>query len=235
LFLEAGRPQPLLHRVSFMKKTIAPQLLLLSIALIAWFSIVAQFSISIPILVAKGMTYGEAVWRMFDYLTILTNILLAVCCTLLLLKPDSAPGRFFSRPGVLTAMALYIIFVGLGYNLLLRNHAPFTGLHRLSDEGLHTAVPLLFVLYWLLFAIKSGVQAKDSLLWLIYPLAYFVVAMVRGSLSGFYPYPFLNVALLGYPRVMANALMLLMGCFLIAMALVAIARYKRHSGSVVID
>jgi hypothetical protein len=211
-----------------MKKTIAPQLLLLLIALIAWFSIAAQFSISIPALVAKGMTYGEAVWRLFGFLTILTNILLAVCCTLLLLMPDSAPGRFFSRPGVLAALALYIIFVGLGYNLLLRNHAPFTGLHRIADEGMHTVVPLLFAWYWLLFAVKHGIQAKDGLLWLIYPLAYFVMAMVRGSLSGFYPYPFLNVTLLGYPRVMANAVMLLAGLFLIAQALIRIARYKRQ-------
>ncbi|GAC1551620.1 MAG: Pr6Pr family membrane protein [Collimonas sp.] len=212
-----------------MKKAIAPQLLLLLITLIAWFSIAAQFSISVPALVAKGMTYGEAVWRMFGFLTILTNILLAVCCTSLLLKPDSAPGRFFSRPGVLTALALYIIFVGLGYNLLLRNHAPFTGLHRLADEGLHTVVPLLFTLYWLVFAVKHGLQAKDSLLWLIYPLAYFAMAMVRGSLSGFYPYPFLNVTVLGYPRVMANAAMLLVGLFLIAQALIRIARYKRQA------
>jgi hypothetical protein len=211
-----------------MKKAIAPQLLLLLIALIAWFSIAAQFSISIPALVAHGMTYGEAVWRMFGFLTILTNILLAVCCTLLLLMPDSTPGRFFSRPGVQTALALYIIFVGLGYNLLLRNHAPFTGLHRLADEGLHTAVPLLFALYWVLFAMKNGLQAKDSLLWLIYPLAYFLMAMVRGSLSGFYPYPFLNVVVLGYPRVMANAVMLLAGLFLIAQGLIKIARYKRQ-------
>lgn len=211
-----------------MKKAIAPQLSLLLIALIAWFSIAAQFSISIPVLVANGMTYGAAVWRMFGFLTILTNVLLAVCCTLLLLRPDSAPGRFFSRPGVLTALALYIIFVGLGYNLLLRNHAPFTGLHRLADEGLHTVVPLLFASYWLLFAVKDGIQAKDSLSWLIYPLVYFVMAMVRGSLSGFYPYPFLNVTVLGYPQVMANAVMLLVGLFLIAQVLIKIARYKRQ-------
>lgn len=211
-----------------MKKTIAPQLLLLLIALVAWFAIAAQFSISIPALVGNGMTYGEAVWRMFGFLTILTNLLLAVCCTSLLLMPDSALGRYFSRPGVLAALALYIIFVGLGYNLLLRNHAPFTGLHRLADEGLHTVVPLLFTLYWLLFAVKNGLQAKDSLLWLIYPLAYFVMAMVRGSLSGFYPYPFLNVTVLGYPRVMANAVMLLAGLFLIAQGLIKIARYKRQ-------
>lgn len=206
---------------------LAPRLLLLLIALIAWFAIISQFSISVPLLLAKGMTYGEAVWRMFGYLTILTNVLVAVGCTVLLLKPESLPGQFFSRPGVQTAVTLYILFVGLGYNLLLRNHAPFTGLHRLSDEGLHTVVPLLYVLYWSLFVNKQGLQAKDSLLWLIYPLAYFVMAMLRGGSSGFYPYPFLNVTNLGYARVMGNAAMLLAGFFVIALGLVAVARFKR--------
>ncbi|AIY43043.1 Integral membrane protein [Collimonas arenae] len=208
---------------------VAPRVLLCLIALIAWFAIAAQFSISIPLLLAKGMTYGEAVWRMFGYLTILTNVLVAVVCTVLLLKPDSAPGQYFSRPGVQTAVTLYIIIVGLGYNVLLRNHAPFTGLHRLSDESLHTVVPLMYLLYWLLYVPKSGLQAKDSLLWLIYPLAYFAVAMLRGGSSGFYPYPFLNVTNLGYARVMGNAAMLLVGFFVLALALVAIARLKRNS------
>ncbi|AMP01197.1 putative membrane protein [Collimonas arenae] len=212
--------------------TIAPQLLLALIAIISWFAIVAQFSISIPLLLAKGMTYGEAVWRMFGYLTILTNVLIAVCCTVLLSTPDSALGQFFSRPGVLTALALYIIIVGLGYNILLRNHAPFTGLHWLSDEGLHSAVPLLFTLFWLLYVAKDDLQVKDSLLWLIYPLAYFVVAMIRGGTSGFYPYPFLNVTNLGYARVMANAFMLLIGFFVIALSMVAIAKVRRKELSV---
>ncbi|HWX03926.1 Pr6Pr family membrane protein [Collimonas sp.] len=207
---------------------LAPRLLLLLIALIAWFAIISQFSISVPLLLAKGMTYGEAVWRMFGYLTILTNVLVAVACTVLLLKPESLPGQYFARPGVQTAVTLYILFVGLGYNLLLRNHAPFTGLHRLSDEGLHTVVPLLYVLYWSLFVNKQGLQAKDSLLWLIYPLAYFVMAMLRGGSSGFYPYPFLNVTNLGYARVMGNAAMLLVGFFVIALGLVAVARFKRN-------
>ena len=217
-----------------MNKTssIAPQLLLALIAAVSWFALVAQFSISIPLLQSQGMTAVEAVWRMFGYLTILTNILIAVCSTVLLLVPGSALGQFFSRPGVLTALALYIIIVGLGYNILLRNHAPFTGLHRMADEGLHSVVPLLFTLYWLLYVAKDGLQVKDSALWLIYPLAYFVVAMVRGGASGFYPYPFLNVTNLGYARVMTNAFMLLIGFFVIALSMVAIAKFKRKELSV---
>lgn len=206
---------------------IAPQLLLALIAAVCWFALIAQFSISIPLLLSQGMTYVEAVWRMFGYLTILTNILIAVCSTVVLLIPGSAVARFLARPGGLTALAFYTIIVGLGYNILLRNHAPFTGLHRLADEGLHSAVPLLFTLYWLLYVAKDGLQARHSLLWMIYPLGYFIVAMARGSASGFYPYPFLNVTNLGYARVMLNAFMLLIGFFVIALSMVAIAKFGR--------
>ena len=74
---------------------------------------------------------------------------------------------------------------------------------------------------------KDDLQVKHSLPWLIYPLGYFIVAMVRGSASGFYPYPFLNVTNLGYERVMFNAFMLLIGFFAIAISMVAIAKFRR--------
>ena len=53
------------------------------------------------------------------------------------------------------------------------------------------------------------------------------MAMLRGGSSGFYPYPFLNVTNLGYARVMGNAAMLLVGFFVIALGMVAVARFKR--------
>jgi hypothetical protein len=83
--------------------------------------------------------------------------------------PGSSIGRSLARPGVLTALAFYII-VGLGYNILLRNHAPFIGLHWLAHESLHSAVPLLFVLYWVLYVARADLQVRHRLLWLIYPL-----------------------------------------------------------------
>ncbi|MFZ5976285.1 MULTISPECIES: Pr6Pr family membrane protein [unclassified Hydrotalea] len=33
--------------------------------------------------------------------------------------------------------------------------------------------------------------------WLIYPLLYLVYILIRGSFSGFYPYPFVNVLQIG--------------------------------------
>jgi hypothetical protein len=60
--------------------------------------------------------------------------------------------------------------------------------------------------------------------WAIYPGLYFVYALLRGALSGFYAYPFIDVAALGYLRVLENALGILVGFIVIAAILIALAR-----------
>jgi hypothetical protein len=39
---------------------------------------------------------------------------------------------------------------------------------------------------------------------MLWPLAYLGYALIRGSLTGFWPYPFLNIATLGLPRAALN-------------------------------
>jgi Co/Zn/Cd efflux system component len=46
----------------------------------------------------------------------LTNLLVAVCCTLIVLNIHS----FFTRNTVLSAVTVYICIVGLIYNVILR-------------------------------------------------------------------------------------------------------------------
>jgi len=43
-------------------------------------------------------------------------------------------------------------------------------------------------------------------LWLIYPLAYLFYTLIHGAVSGFYPYPFVNVDKLGYGKALLNCL-----------------------------
>ena len=49
-----------------------------------------------------------------------------------------------------------------------------------------------------------------------FPIAY---AMARGAITGFYPYPFIDVPALGIARVIVNALAILAGFFAIAILL----------------
>ena len=179
----------------------------LSILFIAgWFALIAQFYLIIE---NRTASIAETIIRYFGFFTILTNIIVAVCCTFLLFRPASQAGKFFSKANTQTAIAVYIFVVGLVYNIILRFLWKPEGLQMIVDELLHSVIPLLFIIQWYLYAPKQGLKWKDIFPWLIYPLLYLIYTLFHGSLSAFYPYPFINVNELGYNRVLINCIGLL--------------------------
>lgn len=74
------------------------------------------------------------------------------------------------------------------------------------DELLHSVIPLLVILFWKAFEVKSAVRFKQILLWLICPLVYLVFILVRGHFAHFYPYPFVDVDELGLSKVLVNSI-----------------------------
>lgn len=175
------------------------------IAIIAWLALILQLYLSIENTKTNGLTPLVATWNFFSYFTVLTNFLVALSLSFIVLKPDSSPGRFFSKPVTLAAICLYIFIVGLTYNIILRSVWAPTGLQKWVDEALHVAVPLLFIVFWLAFVPKGSLKWIHPFRWLIYPAAYLVYALWRGEFSGFHAYPFINTAELGYNRVLLNA------------------------------
>ena len=171
-------------------------------SLLGWFALASQFYL---IIVNRTASVLETIFRYFSFFTILTNILVAVCLTTLLIKPQSRLGKFFLRPAALTAITVYITIVGIVYNVILRSIWDPTGLQRIVDELLHSVIPLLFMFYWLLFVPKADLEWRDILTWLIYPLIYIICILSRGALSEFYPYPFIDVVTIGYDRVLINS------------------------------
>jgi len=172
-------------------------------ALTGWLAILLQLYL---IILNRVASVPETIIRFFSFYTILTNILVAVFFTVLLLKLNSLLGRFFSQPHIATAIALYITIVGIVYNVILRFLWQPQGLQWIVDELLHTVIPLFFIFYWLIFARKDGLQLKNIFYWLIYPFVYIIWILIRGAFSGFYPYPFINVTTLGYSKVLLNSL-----------------------------
>lgn len=192
-----------------------------AIAMIAWLAFAAQTDITIARLVNRGFTVLEGVTRMSSYLTNLTVLLTAFCFTCVATRARMPFARFFRQPTVVTAVVVYIVFVGIAYNALLRYLWTPSGYRALVNESLHTVVPALAALYWFFFVPRFRLSLRRCVLWLVYPLSYLAITLWRGSLSDFYPYPFINVAELGYERVFVNATMLvaafivLMGVFLV--------------------
>ena len=175
---------------------------LLIIALLGWFALAVQLYLNI---ISHIAPVPELIIRYFSYCTLDTNIIVALCSTILLVSPTSAPGRFFSRASTKTAITIYILIVGLVYNLILRFLWAPQGLQKLVDELLHSVIPLLFVFYWILFVPKQSLQWRRIFPWLIYPFFYAVFVLIRGNFSGFFPYPFIDIAKLGLGRALVNA------------------------------
>jgi hypothetical protein len=153
---------------------------------------------------ALGRTPAGIVVQFFSYFTILSNILVVLSYGAPLLAAKSALGRFFARPGVKSAIALYIALVGLVYVLVLRQLWDPQGPDKLADAALHYAAPLLYVVYWLAFIDKRRLTYRGIGAWLAFPFVYCVYALVRGALTDIYPYPFLEANKLGYGPVALN-------------------------------
>lgn len=210
-----------------MDNRIKKRWLVVLVAVIAWFAVLLQLYL---MLLNTKNPPGETLLRFFSYYTILTNLLVAVYCTVLLIKPRGRLGVAFLRPGTATAVAVYITVVGLVYNLVLRQLWSPSGWQWLVDELLHVGVPLLFILYWLAAVPKSGLRYKGIGTWLIYPAVYAIAIFLRGAWSGFYPYPFVDVTALGYQRALLNSVVLAGGFLLMAAAFVAVGRLLSRSG-----
>lgn len=208
----------------------------------AWFAVIAQF---ILLMNARTASVPETIIRFFSFFTILTNIIVALCFESVLLnehilfsenvslRKKFRLHRLFKTAGSKTAVTVYIIVVGAVYNLVLRFLWKPEGLQKFVDELLHTVVPLLTLIYWIAYVPKTGFKWKDSLQWMIYPFCYIIFITVRGALSGYYPYPFINVTEIGYPRALLNgaglvAVFMGLSLFLIAIAKFSSERYQKN-------
>jgi hypothetical protein len=192
------------------------------IAIIAWLALSLQQYILLANTPGNGLTVLGAIGRFFLFFTVLTNLLVAIGLTIILVRPQSRWGVYFSRPATLTATAVYILIVGLVYNIILRPLWAPTGLQRVADELLHVVVPVLFLIFWLVFVTKGHLKWRNVFGWLLYPALYFAYSLLRGALSGFYAYPFIDVSKLGSTEVAINAAAILLSFIVIGLFFVFI-------------
>lgn len=208
------------------KRSYLLKICLAIMAIFGWFALIAQFYIYIT---TTQTSIPETIIRYFSYFTILTNLLVTICSTTLLFQSGSTGITFFSRQKTLTAITVYILVVGIIYNLILRFLWNPRGLQKIVDEILHTVIPLLFLTFWIVFVTRERLKARDLLPWLIYPLSYIIFILIRGAFSGFYPYPFVNVTQLGLNKVLVNLVCIAGAFILLSLLFIFIGNRRRYS------
>ena len=206
------------HIGSGLKSLYMKRALAVLFALIGWFAVIAQFYLLFENRVAS---VPETIIRFFSFFTILTNIFVATYFSVVAFnrKIDA----LVNQTGTLTAVTLYIVIVGLIYQVILRELWEPQGLQKIVDELLHTVIPSLVLIYWFIYE-KKTVTYKQIPKWLLYPFIYFIYILIRGYFSGFYPYPFVDVSKVGSGKVFNNSLLLLFLFATMAALLIAIRR-----------
>ncbi len=161
----------------------------------------------------------------FSFFTIQTNLLAVTTFVLVALVRRRERSPAFEA--VRTAATFYIAITGVVFAALLSGlqeqldtHNPF------ANSVVHYVIPAVAVVDWLVDPPRRGFGPKVALAWLTYPAAWFAYTLVRGSIVGWYPYPFVDVSQHGYGRVLLNGLVFLVAFAAGALALARIAAWR---------
>jgi hypothetical protein len=132
---------------------------------------------------------GVRLARFVAYFTVQSNVLVAL--TTVQLTRD--PGRDGTTWRALRLAAVIGIAVtGVVHFLLLRPLLDLHGADYVADKLLHMVVPVLAVIGWAAFGPRPRTDARAVWLALCWPLAWLAVTLLVGTVSGWYPYPFLD-------------------------------------------
>jgi H+/gluconate symporter-like permease len=199
--------------------------LLIANAVIAWVGVAISFTLSVSgyylgdedptkesILGNIPAGHDTALERFLDwstYFTIWSNITVAVVLTVLLARP-----HLFTRQdrvgGVWRALrldtVLMITIVGALYWLLLAEGGK-TGWDLVSNHFVHTITPIVTVLVWIIAGPRGLFTRRTIAPALVLPLVWAAYAILRGTVVGAYPYPFLDVSTKGLVSVLTFLVM----------------------------
>ncbi len=91
------------------------------------------------------------------------------------------------------SVVAYAVVTALVYNVLLRG-IPYTGFHPSPWPGelMHVWIPIFILLDWLFSPGRPRLRWTGLRIVIIYPLAWLAYTLIRGAVTGWYPYPFLE-------------------------------------------
>jgi hypothetical protein len=154
---------------------------------------------------------GFSAANFFSYFTIQSNLIAAVVLIVAgvgLLRSRPMSERLDLWRGAAT---LYIATTGVVYSLMLAADEP--SLFRWTNLVLHYAMPIALVVDWAVVRTSAPIAFRRAVVWIAYPAAFIVYTLIRGAIVDWYPYPFVDVADRGYPRVLLTTLVLGAGMF----------------------
>jgi hypothetical protein len=153
-----------------------------------------------------NQSLGERLINLFSYFTIQSNLFVLGTSILLAvsIRHDGTLWRTLRFDAILG-----IIITGLVYETILAPLVHPTGWALAATIGFHYISPWATLIGWLVFGPRPRMSWPVMGYAMIWPLAWLVYTFVRGALTGWYPYPFLDVNLIGFGDSVRNCAVIL--------------------------
>lgn len=185
---------------------------------VAWFRVVLALASLVAVGAQLSVTVAKdySLVNFFSYFTNLSNIfgslVFLVGAVLLLRTPaEDLDARWRG------AAVVYLVLVGLVFNVLLRD-TDLGDLKPWVNVVVHMAMPVAVLVDWLVWPPGRRVERRWIGLWLVVPGVYVAYSLVRGAVTGFYPYPFFDPDRSGgYAGVAAYCVVMLVGFLLMSL------------------
>lgn len=159
-----------------------------------------------------------------EFFTNLSNVLVLIFATQLVVARDWTQTWHVLRLSGTTC----IMITGVVYNLLLGGHGT-TAIGQYNNVIVHIVVPILTPLLWLVFGPRETTWRR-VLLAMVLPVAWLTVTMVRGAVTGWYPYYFLDPFGMGATGVVRHILAILAFYFVVTLGMWAVDRLSVGRG-----
>jgi hypothetical protein len=157
---------------------------------------------------------GWSIVNFFSFFTVESNILAAIM--LLSIGIYELAGKSGKQIALFRgAVTLYMTVTGIIYVLLLSgNEIALQTTVPWVNFVLHYLMPVVVLADWLILSPKIRLLPRQIPLWLVFPIIYLIYSLVRGAMTGWYPYPFLDPIVNGWPQVVVMCIFIT-GAFVI--------------------
>jgi hypothetical protein len=165
---------------------------------------------------ATASPWGTRLLRFIGYFTIESNLLVFASTLRLALGRDltTLVWRAVRLAGI-TGIAV----TGMVYLVALRSQNTDQGWWAVANYGLHYVSPVVALVGWVVAGPRHRIDRRVLMVTVGWPVAWFGWVLTYGAISDYYPYPFVDVAEVGYGRALVNAL--IVSALLVAVAAAA--------------
>ncbi len=126
------------------------------------------------------------------------------------------------------AAVMYAVTTFVVYGFLLDGfYNPFNTDHYWTSTVLHQVMPVALVLELILRPFSNRLEWRTTLLWMIYPITFLVYSLIRGAITGWYPYDFLDPGETGgYGGVAVTSIAITVGFFAIGLLVIVASGWR---------